>query len=317
MYLPKLPIFGMNEATLAKGTLMVSTIENIFNSQVPLDPPSQKDLSKAKSSLLYYIFKATIIETLLVTGLTAITLPFVVTTTGVITLITLGAAAVVANIALRALAGVLRYRDFKSGNPDDPYSLLNYFCPFIIANFSYVDTFNVVVHEYGHVAAAKSVYQGVDYTITVDPTTGGLTNYTFKDLTAFGKTLGDKMARAFVSAAGPITGVTAAIFEMITGYKVRNTHPEVAQYLNAMASAAIVQHAIYALSTFWTSTPSNDFSALWTVGINPGVSVALIIGIPLLLKIGMIWKSHTEKKEHTSFLNSLITIPTYKQSFGV
>ncbi len=166
-------------------------------------------------------------------------------------------------------------------------------CPL---NFAMVDinTRGLLVHEGGHCIAASVLYQNAKPLIKIYPAPKrgnplwfftGEANWSNKEMTTLGQTLGRKNSHLIAAGAGTGCALISIIAMLTLSHKNKQKHPERSRYLLASAIATTVQHIFYALSAFWQKSKNHDFRTLWEGGVHPLVSVAFL-ALPLL---SLIW----------------------------
>lgn len=150
--------------------------------------------------------------------------------------------------------------------------------------FSALDvmTRNLLIHEAGHAFAAKAIYWQANPKITVF-FMHAHTEFKTNKLTAFGQSLGNDYARAFVTAAGTGAAIVDASANLILAHSIRKKNPELSRHLRWMAGLSVVSHMFYAISAMWESTSGHDFASLKRrLGIHPLISALAIPILPLI-----------------------------------
>jgi len=164
---------------------------------------------------------------------------------------------------------------------------LNFICPLNFSQF-YEGTASTLVHEVGHATAASLLFKNSHPRIQVFPFQGGVTKYMPQELSTIGKHVGLKNAFLITAAAGAGFTVLSSIAMIASAHFLKKNHPETARYLHMCAAFAIFNECLYALSSFFMSSPGHDFAALRMIGgINPLTCVATMIAVPLLVKTAL------------------------------
>jgi hypothetical protein len=148
---------------------------------------------------------------------------------------------------------------------------------------SYMHT---LIHEIGHALASKMVFKNPRPKITLFPFTEGRTKFETRELTYFGRQLGQPRALAFAAGAGPGISLLVSSLAMLVGKAVQNRFPKLALYFMAYGKSDLFAHAAYVLSANFTSNfrMSHDFFLLSKVGIHPSAIAAIFVVIPLLIE---------------------------------
>jgi hypothetical protein len=158
-------------------------------------------------------------------------------------------------------------------------------------------TAGIVIHEIGHALAVLLLFKNPSIAIGVNPWQNGLTTWTAGALSKIGQLFGLKEAKLIVAAAGTALILFVSLGLFIAGHVLKDKHPKICQYLNMMGMMNLVIHIEYALSALAsTSDASNDFGALKAGGITPLVSVAVLIGLPILVKGMLVLVDHLKKR---------------------
>lgn len=233
-----------------------------------------------KSDISHNNFKSNLTELSVSLAYTAMTLPFVVTGVGQISLLV----GVVSCVAFNALL-----REMTSDAPYEPETkLLRYLRAL---TFSRVDsaTRDVLTHEMGHDIAAKTLFRHANPSITVFPFEGGVTHWSpGRGLTELGAYFGKKNSRLIVAGAGAGAALLFSMGHMIAAHKVSETNPEASAYLLVSALMSIANHVIYALTALVDIGPSgHDFIQLAQGGIHPLAAAGFLIAVPLLLQMSL------------------------------
>lgn len=123
----------------------------------------------------------------------------------------------------------------------------------------------IILHECGHALAATLLFKNAKPEIKINPF-GGSCTYNSTTLSSLGNSFGMEGSISLVASAGPIT----EIISMLAITKLSNSSEQVAQW---MALKAIGLSA-YAISAFWDSSPTHDFSTIWSK--SGGLSYSLL-----------------------------------------
>ncbi len=137
-----------------------------------------------------------------------------------------------------------------------------------------------LIHEAGHAAAQKLLFQNCHPEIIVHADGSGFARYNWipgldwRKLTYFGENLiGDPIrAEGIVALMGPVADLVASCSAMALGLKASSTRPELSNYLLAHSYANIAGLFLYALSPLFHSdlSPGNDFQGIRErLGIHP------------------------------------------------
>lgn len=272
-------------------------IVNTTNNQHPLQVPT-----------LQIVVKKALKELAISLCFTAITAAFIVTPFSLPILFALPLIMVIFNTTVRCIPIMIQRRinTLKAQGADEQrvhkwerhlersLKFVKVICPL---NFAIVDinTRGLVLHEAGHAVAATALYKNANPSIALYPgKTGnplwlytGETNWSNKEMTGLGKSLGSKGANLVTVGAGAAFSIINCIVLFTLSYKLRKTNPELSRYFLASAIATTVQHIFYALSALWERSNSyNDFSAMWAGGIHPFVSI-LFLALPLIVRAGL------------------------------
>lgn len=271
-------------------------------------PPSKEEV---RNQLIHDVAWSALKELAICFAFSAATVFFVVSFDAVVVLATISITVIAVNTLLRLLAAYGEYKCFllkDDIHPDaikqrEHYKNLSFFLR-LLAPFSFsvldLNTRNILVHELGHAAAAWTMYQGANPSISVFPLEGGVTSFYPDTPATIGRWLGPSKAELIVSAAGAGLAIASSLVAIVAS----NEYPKDSIerfYLLIPAIGTIVQHIFYAFSAFSLPfDPSHDFMALWVHGIHPLASIAVMVALPILaylasLPAGSSGKSETEE----------------------
>ena len=157
-------------------------------------------------------------------------------------------------------------------------------------NFAFLDsgTRDILTHEFGHAFFSSLFYKNRSLSVSLFPFMGGVTNYFPEALTFVGSLVGENAAELIVSAAGPLTTLFFSLLTLTIAHFVKESHPQLNQYLNACTLLSLTQQIFYALSALGTPLEelSHDFVYLWAMGgIHPLAACLFICLVPLIIKI--------------------------------
>jgi hypothetical protein len=176
----------------------------------------------------------------------------------------------------------------------------------------------IAIHETGHYAAFKMLYEnpkifmGVDGLGTnlncikdfilslgsnVTEGFGGIVCEQFEEggLNTIGKLLGETKALATTYATGYLAEESFAIASFITGYKLRKSNPTAGYALMGMGGL----HHLLIAGNLLTDYMHNDFKPFFDLtGISPAVStLAIVASLPVLATILHLHGKHSEGNE--------------------
>ena len=104
-------------------------------------------------------------------------------------------------------------------------------------------------------------------------------------MSALGKALGIKNAYLAVSAAGAAFTLMASLVLFTVAHLVHHKYPRIAAYLNCAGVLSVISEACYAFTAILgSSLNGHDFNDLKAGGISPWISIAILIGVPLIFK---------------------------------
>lgn len=256
------------------------------NPMVGLNPDFPKSITTPAQSKTVELIKkifAEIVVSAIVVGITCL---FVATPQTAVAFIVVTVAILAINIIARIAAF------YFEKNSCETASKATKWIPPLTFGFLYEITANTLVHEWGHFAAAKSIFTDANPKVIIDGLFGGKTYLGLgRVYTAFGKLLGPLNSMRLIAAAGTLVAIIMATVGLILAIQLRNKHPELSKYFLVAGGFYIIQHVVVALSAL-TSNPlggaGNDFLSLWYSGIHPLVSVVCIIAIPLLAILSLL-----------------------------
>lgn len=145
-----------------------------------------------------------------------------------------------------------------------------------------------LVHEWGHATFTHLFFANAHTKISLNPFLGGLTLTNWRGLSPLGKKLGYGFSESVMVAAGPAFGIALACTDIIAAHCFKKSHPKLSMHLNSHAIINIFNHVLYALSALVYSSNGHDFAYLMAKGIHPIVASAVMIAIPLALKLLLI-----------------------------
>lgn len=151
------------------------------------------------------------------------------------------------------------------------------------ASLLYGTTGNILIHEFGHKTAVSSVYRNANPKISIDGLFAGSTSWKHSRYSSFGKLIGPINALRLLAASGALAAVAIATIGIIIALEWSSQTNYLRESILFSSIFSIVQHVTYSISAF-SSDPrdlSHDFMALWKYGINPGISTAVLIFIPI------------------------------------
>jgi len=254
-----------------------------------------------KTTILPHLVKCTLADLVISFGSAAAALPFVATAS-IGPMIGLAGMAVISSLFLRTVAVGCssqalyceRDKDLAFGEKLMRFTakFCQYAAPFAIA-FSSYSSLSTLIHETGHVLAAKSLYvltSGPTVQITQTMVSlNGLTSITWSGLTSIGNALGALNSSRILNAAGAAMVVFTSVFQLGIANSLKSKFETAAWYLRALAISGIVTTVLYASQVLWKSPlpASHDFQSLSNQGIGPAVAIATIIAIPLLFQGGL------------------------------
>lgn len=255
-----------------------------------------------KTKLIKEIAKKSLLELAIALLFTGAACFFVATPIGMATLLTASVVAVAINILLRSTCAYLKYRICQlSMDPsfamrrkkelmEKVLKVLNYFMPITFATVVDTHTRDLLVHEGGHALAASLLIKNSGARVSITPHQGGSTSYRLGALTNIGEFFGRAKSKLIIAAAGPALAVVTSTVGLGISLAVRKSHPELSRYLKVSAIVSIAEHALYALSAFWTSATQkgHDFLQLMAGGVHPAVSVVSIIALPIIVRLGFL-----------------------------
>lgn len=232
-----------------------------------------------KAHVLLDVFKRTVFDATLIVGLTCITATFTATSVGVNVLIVYAASTIAINLLCR-----LGNAYWKTQNEQNDPSFLSKF-PALNSSLFFQATGGVLVHECGHALAANLLLKNGLIKIVWTSLFSGATYFSAQALSRMGSIIGLNASIFCIVLAGPLAGVVTGASAMAVGLGLRKSHPELSSYFKMIGIAAIVHHALYALSAL--SQPmdclSHDFVMLWHFGIHPIAAAVAIIALPILI----------------------------------
>lgn len=168
-------------------------------------------------------------------------------------------------------------------------------------------TAGIAIHEIGHALAALLLFKNPSISISVNPWQNGLTTWIEGGLSVVGRLLGVKEARLVIAAAGTALILFVSLGLFIAGHVLKDKHPKICKYLNMIGIMNLVIHIQYALSALTGSTDSaHDFGSLKAGGVPPLVSVAVLIGLPLLVKGMLLLVDHL--RAHTPIAKPMMPV---------
>lgn len=242
-----------------------------------------------RNKLISDLAKSCLAEFAMSVAITGVTSLFVVTSTGMSTLLVTALAVGAINTVIKTIIAYLQYRIFQlqdGHRRENLRAIVEGHNWTTAAVFTYLDrtTRSVLTHEVGHAAAASLLYHNANPTIEIFPMEGGVTRYYPSVLSKIGKYLGKKNADLFVTAAGSGASILFATGSLILASHIKKSHPQLHRYLVATAVMSIVQETFYAITALWTPKKhlSHDFVALWRHGIHPVVSAIAMVAVPIL-----------------------------------
>lgn len=279
--------------------------------------PLEKYNVSIRNKIIKEIAKKTFIELAVAFAFTAVACLFVATPAGMATLAICAVSAIGINILLRSLAGYCKYRLLqlqvdpskkgieKQKRFEKVLNFLQYLAPL---NFSCVidtNTRDLLIHEGGHALAAQALIKEPNPRISIKPLAGGVTSYRVGALSRLGEFVGRENSKLLIAAAGPALSVGLATASLGFSLALRKSHPELSRYLLMMSAVSIAQHALYALSALWSSKAQlgHDFVRLMGGGLHPVASVATIVALPIIVRVGFF--AYDKIKEHLAKKDAL------------
>lgn len=207
----------------------------------------------------------------------AISCCFVATPLGMAALVGGCVGSVALNSAIRLIVAVLSQSKDNACNQKIPKNIRNKISTLgrfeSTFFFSAIDctTRGILFHECGHALAYKALLQQSQISIKIFPFVGGETTcYSGNwNLSQWGKQIGRKASNFVISAAGPAANLLSALIFLGIAHYVRESHPTLSLYLNAIAIADIANQVFYALSAYisYFAMPGHDFIALAAGGL--------------------------------------------------
>lgn len=148
-------------------------------------------------------------------------------------------------------------------------------------------TGNIVVHELGHKAAILLIHKKAQPKIFITGLFSGATSWIPSKYTSLGKFLGPLHSRALIAASGPLLAIVFATIGIIFAFEWNDQKNYLIKNILFSSFGSIIDHVLYALSAFFAdpNNLSHDFICLWHYGINPYISAAIIVLIPLVTLI--------------------------------
>ncbi|HSX38869.1 MAG TPA: hypothetical protein VLE95_08640, partial [Chlamydiales bacterium] len=150
-----------------------------------------------------------------------------------------------------------------------------------------------LIHEAGHAAAQKLLFQNCHPEIIVHADGSGFARYNYipgldwRKLTYFGENLiGDPIrAEGIVALMGPVADLVASCSTLALGLKASSKRPELSNYLLAHSYARIANLFSYAISPLFYSNlgSEHDFQSIRErLGIHPLAAAVTILALPIL-----------------------------------
>lgn len=228
------------------------------------------------------------LKELVVTFLYSIATSYFVATGVSIAPLFLGALAVtITNVFLRILVEYCNPE--RAEIAKSHYAMVQYLPGVIFAVFD-AFTRGILVHEGGHYVAATCLFD-TPAKMVLFPFDKAVTQFSLRRLRPLGNSLGRKLSVMITTAAGAGISIVTSMFQLVAAHKCRSSHPELSRYLKMTAFFNVMNHAGYALSSFWTSLkakPGHDFLLLQKIaGISPIVACIVIVALPLMVQLGL------------------------------
>ena len=153
--------------------------------------------------------------------------------------------------------------------------------------FAYLTAGNAqsLLHELGHAAGAKWMFQDANPKITLTPCLGGITRFSAVELTSWGKWVGRNGAMLIVTALGPLSTLLVSAAAIVSGFALQKKFPELGYYLIGVGKGDFFAHSCYALTALSSSpgTQGHDFIRLRAHGIHPLAASITLLAIPILI----------------------------------
>jgi hypothetical protein len=247
------------------------------------------------SALVERVALATIKEIATTFAFTAITCLFVSTPAGATFFIGFAVVMLSFNVAMRCAHAHCIYRLSRmnkneiSSMEGRHFQILEkasaLFCGYNFATFDDM-TRGTLVHEAGHALAFKALWKDAKPKITIYPA-GGSTSAFYQGLTKIGNFFGRENSRLIISGAGSGLALSSSLVSIFVAHKIQKSHPNASCVLNFSAAMSIFNHCLYALTAFLPchQSLSHDFVALAKGGIHPLAAIAVMVALPILLKL--------------------------------
>lgn len=285
----------------------MDAIKQLFktpNSYTDYELHSEKLPEYPVKEIITAIVKRTFIDLAISLAFVATTAYFV-TPPGLTSLVIAALATTAINLLLRSLIERSRYQLFVAEHegiePDFLDELIvsaGKYLPGLAVGTFYTMTTDMVIHEGGHALAMLALYKNSAPQIEIYPFLGGETSQHGAKLNNWGKALGAKTSEGIVTAAGAALSTVAVLFNIGMGFKLWKSNPEASHYFFWLAGLGVLQNTGYAfLGILMGKNGSGDFSVLWKFGINPLASMAVTIGVPLLMVGICLALKHYEKQQ--------------------
>lgn len=144
------------------------------------------------------------------------------------------------------------------------------------------------IHEGGHALASLACFLNSHPTIHITPFLRGNTEFAISNgFTFLGRLLGRERSLLVVFAAGIAASTAAALAEFGLAHSFQDTHPALAEILNACGLTQLFNDVLYGILALGADrfNSDHDLAYLWQNGdIHPLLPLALMIALPLLQK---------------------------------
>ncbi len=196
---------------------------------------------------------------------------------------------VLKNVALR---GVKFFVDWRCGLAEGfERTVIEYasmglssLCALQLANIDSL-TRNVLVHEYGHVAAGHLVYSNVRFKVAI---TGMSQGVTMPHPISGKSVMGFKFSRPVMSAGGPLLSLICVCAMVAIAHFYGDAYDGFDGFLYTAAFMTIFQHIKYAASALThVCGAGHDFAVMAAHGIDPRLWIAAFALIPLVTLIAL------------------------------
>lgn len=253
-----------------------------------------------KNSIITNIAINSLIELTASLAMVGVTIPFVATGAGALTILAAAGTTFCGNTALRCIQGheqscrleeakskgeeFVEQEQLKLKREEEGYSLQRAFI------FSFLDnaTRDVLVHEMGHAITAQALFK-TRAAIEIFPLRGGVTQFSPAPLTNLGKYFGARHSNMLIAGAGAAAALLFVLVNLSAAHFLEKEHQEASLYLMMMAIMSIVNHTVYALSALLPSKLiGHDFIMLAKFGIHPLFAAAFILLVPAVFELGVI-----------------------------